>query len=287
MSVEPSASATISRSQEQLQKLLRTFPTRASILFASHRPAIINLAQTCHELHAILTHAIPRLINLFPQCKKQRPCAVCKTPCCIGCSGQVVVLGHSAVLLSYNGCIYTVVSGGKHACGKASREAPKRSHHWLCRESHGLYFEHCHAHSLLCDSCAPTPRDTVGKVVPDKRPEWVGHSFSSFNSGDHLSDPTKGLAMSDELIWEEIPRADSTCTCPEFDLECEASIHLVRVASAPRANRLTLFAWLPRGLHQGAGYRNRKKTYVMRIPPEAPFRRPRQYRGVLRLSFLR
>ena len=285
MSEEPSPSPTNGRTQvEGLEYLLSLYPIRESVQSASHRSAIRNLAQTSHILRTIFTHSVPRLTNPFPTCSERWLCALCNTPICVGCSEEVVEVMGSAVLLSYSGYTYTVVSEGKHAFMAATVQAYARGARRLGRGEQGMFREHGYHHRLMCQFCAPTHRQNVGKVLSDKRPDWVGHTIYNAYDATHRFDPTKGLAIAGELVWEEIPRADSNCTCPEFNPACEASVHLVRVASAPGGGWLSPFAWLPQRLHQGTKDRTSDHTCILWIPQGLPAMTP-QYHGVLGPSF--
>lgn len=284
---DPSPTSTpIARSQQRLEYILSVYPILRSILSSSHRTSIISLGRTCHNIRSTLTSTVGPLSKSFPICMEElKQCAICHTPVCIDCSQVAVQLQKPAVLLSYNKCIYTVVGEDTPALTEAAWMAIERGSNNMFHFNMCGFSRYRGDHHYMCQFCFPNQGPGMNTVVSDKEPEWVGRSITNTQTrGRHQIDLARRLAVT-EVVWEDVPRAQSGCTCPNFNPGCQSTVHLVRVEGRLVDRKLALFAWMPLSLRQGGKEGVRKYPYIVDVSP-VPWQPPTcpDYHEVLRMD---
>jgi len=232
-----------SSTQDRLENMLCIYPILESILGSSHRSSIVNLGQTCRGVRDILVTNVAPLCAPFPLCGRDlRPCAMCHTPVCVDCTRQTAELQHEVILLSFMGYTYTVVGGQRathHAVWEAHQRARTKIVEWL------PYIYDIHPKpDHFCQSCFPNHGPIMGRMVSAAKPDSVRRAVM-----DIKMDPSTGPAVQG-LQWEYLPQPDSSCTCPEFNPVCEASVHLVRVERMFLRGEWRAFAWMPGSLRR-------------------------------------
>jgi len=256
-------------SQERFVYILSLYPILKSILLASHRFTIISLGRTCHSIRNTLIAIVGRQNNTFPLCTRDlKRCTLCHVPVCRGCRVEAVELVRPAVLMSHEGCLYAIVGGQAPGLDRGTRTAIERAKQRGVRFHSFLFTVQKLEHDYLCQSCFPTQGPTMDKLLPETKPEWIGRGVvNSETPGGYTVDPTRGVAVTD-LVWEDVPRAEGVCTCPEFNPGCLASVHLVRVQSGLVENKFAVFAWVPPFFHQGKkDDPGRETAYFVDMPP--------------------
>lgn len=177
---------------------------------------------------------------------------------------ELELLDRSTVLLGHEGCTYALVGGDTSELQNTALMAIERGQRQGGQFHHYLFKIHQPEHDYLCEFCFPN-NDTI--MDKGQEPEWVARSsINSETPGRYIEGPKRGLEVT-EVSWDYVPRAESTCTCPDFNSTCEAPLHLVRVVSGLVQDNMAVFARVPEGFRQGVTVPCRQDLYFIDMPP--------------------